>query len=51
MQTSSLPEYKLEIEPGPFICYQCDEYVVYLFADARCSECTHLTPEEVRGDT
>lgn len=31
-------------------CYQCDAQVTYLFADARCAQCTRLTPEEVRGE-
>ena len=31
-------------------CYQCEEEVVYLFDDGRCSDCTRLTPEEVMGD-
>ena len=39
MQTSSLPE-----------CYQCGKQVTYLFDDARCGDCTRLTPEEVRGE-
>ena len=33
-----------------FPCYQCEKPVTYLFADARCSKCTALTPEEVRGE-
>ena len=41
----------MKTETRPFVCYQCDEYVVYLFADARCSECTHLTLEEITGET
>jgi len=32
------------------ICYQCDEETTYLFADARCKDCTRLTPEEVVGN-
>lgn len=32
------------------ICYQCEEEVVYLFADSRCHKCTRLTPDEVLGN-
>ena len=32
------------------ICYQCEKEVEYLFDDARCKDCTRLTPEEVRGE-
>ena len=32
-------------------CYQCDKLVAYLFSDARCKDCTRMTPEEVRGET
>ena len=31
-------------------CYQCEQEVNYLFEDARCHNCTRLTPEEVTGD-
>jgi len=31
------------------ICYQCETEVDYLFEDARCIDCTRLTPEEVSG--
>jgi hypothetical protein len=31
-------------------CYQCDEWVDYLFDDSRGACCTRLTPEEIRGD-
>lgn len=31
-------------------CYECEELVPYLFDDARCKDCTHLTPEEIEGD-
>jgi hypothetical protein len=31
-------------------CYQCDKPTSYLFDDGRCSKCTRLTPEEVRGE-
>lgn len=32
------------------ICYQCEHPATYLFADARCKNCTRLTPEEVKGN-
>ena len=31
-------------------CYQCDEEVNWLAPDARCGNCTRLTPEEIRGE-
>lgn len=31
-------------------CYQCEEECNYLFPDARCKDCTRITPEELRGD-
>jgi hypothetical protein len=35
---------------GGFICYACENRVSYLFDDARCKDCTRLTPEEVQGN-
>ena len=35
---------------GDKTCYQCEGKCRYLFADARCKDCTRLTIEEVRGD-
>ena len=32
------------------ICYQCENEVMYLFADSRCKDCTRLTPDEVVGN-
>lgn len=32
-------------------CYQCEAVVSYLFEDGRCSDCTRMLPEEVRGET
>ncbi len=32
------------------ICYQCEAETEYLFDDSRCSKCTRLTPEEIRGE-
>ncbi len=31
-------------------CYQCGKQTEWLAPDSRCRECTHLTPEEIRGD-
>jgi hypothetical protein len=42
--TSSSPE------TYTYRCYQCMKPTNYLFGDARCGECTRLTPEEVRGE-
>lgn len=28
-------------------CYQCDKHVVWLAPDARCKDCTRLTPAEI----
>lgn len=54
MQTSSSHKLekalaKLNREAKP-ICYECDKPCWYLFDDARCADCTRLTPEEVRGE-
>lgn len=49
----SLEEMKAEInlnQEGIKTCYQCETDVKYLFDDGRCSACTRLTPEEVRGE-
>lgn len=31
-------------------CYECMQRRPYLFDDSRCADCTHLTPEQIRGD-
>lgn len=30
-------------------CYQCMRDTVYLFDDARCSECTRVTEQDICG--
>jgi len=50
MQNSSSPD-AVRIETGLHRCYECGDYDVYLFSDARCYVCTRLTPEEVCGET
>jgi len=50
MQTSSLPEHNVIEDTPMHVCYQCGKPDVYLFDDARCGDCTRLTPEEVRGE-
>lgn len=35
---------------GLLTCYQCDLSVTWLAPDSRCGDCTHLTPDEVRGE-
>lgn len=32
-----------------FKCYQCMRDTLYLFDDARCSECTRLTEQDICG--
>jgi len=32
-------------------CYQCEQPTAYLFPDSRCSECTRLTPDELKGES
>lgn len=32
-----------------FICYQCDNRVMWLAPDSRCKDCTRFTPEEIQG--
>lgn len=31
-------------------CYQCDRETAWLAPDSRCTDCTRMTPEEVRGE-
>lgn len=50
MPTSSLRDIMVAANACAFRCYQCMKPCNYLFGDARCKDCTRLTPEEVRGE-
>ncbi len=38
-----------EMKGAFMICYQCEKPCSHLFDDARCSDCTRLTREEIEG--
>lgn len=38
------------LDDSQFTCYQCDKHVAWLAPDSRCKDCTHVTPDELKGE-